>query len=69
MAANSEAAFVSALTDHDLSSIKDRFDKHGWNTFSNFGFSCWNVKGQNEDNFDNEVFPKLAKATDAAERR
>ena len=42
MAANSEAAFLSALTDHDLLSIKGRFDEHGWNTFSNFGFSCWN---------------------------
>ena len=68
-ASNSTAAFLNALKDYDLMTIKDKFYEHGYDTFSNFGFSCWNVRGQSEEKFDQEVLPKLAKETDSNEKK
>ena len=69
MSANSEPAFIAALEEHDLLAIQKKFLDHGYNTFSNFSFSCWNASGQSNEKFDSEVLPKLAKESDTEERK
>ena len=66
---NSKPAFLSALDDHEVSDLKSKFEENGWDTFANFGFSCWEVKGQSNEAFETKVLPALADASKDNEKK
>ena len=57
--ATSCSAFTAALTELGLTSLTEKFEANGWNTFSWFAFATSDPQGRDGKAFEQEVLPEL----------